>query len=423
MKENKTIPNSYTIAAADMEELRKKFSKYEKKAKKFGLPAPALDVGPVTYFEVPKKRRDDIPVFIEVHQVSVIGVAPKLEGWTFLGKIDLTEDTPLMRSAPGQTMPLWARDSVGKCGHCNLARRRNNTYALRHDDGREIEVGGNCLADFLGVNAEFAVQAMELYFGSFEALAEMDDDFDYDAPRGTRPKFMASTLKILEVTNAVIRGCGWQSKSSADAYNSKIDADSGGKFLTPTSSIVLGVMFPYKGERERDRKGEVIETNESDHEEAAKALEWLRNELPNKKNLGDYEYNLCTIFKKDMIGLDRMGLAASGMQAYARHMGQVVERAQTAKKMAMSEHFGAVKEKVSFKATILMVRRIETAWGVSTLVRMQQDNGNIAVWFASADPKISTGDVVAVTGKVKKHDVYMNVKQTSLTHCKISKEG
>ena len=87
-----------------------------------------------------------------VHTV-ISGNAPKYDGWTFLARIEWTDnDEAVVFTAPGiegidrdRLAPMW-------CDHCGIKRYRKYTYAVRNDDGNELQVGSTCLKDFLGWN-------------------------------------------------------------------------------------------------------------------------------------------------------------------------------------------------------------------------------------------------------------------------------
>ncbi len=49
---------------------------------------------------------------------------------------------------------------------------------------------------------------------------------------------------------------------------------------------------------------------------------------------------------------------------------------------------------------------------------MQDENGNVYVWFASGNFVPDLGSHYHIKGTVKKHDDYKGDKQTILTRCK-----
>jgi len=407
----------FTIPSEKLPKLHAMFAKFAKKARKFGVAAPSIEIGPIMYCEVRTVRDDGtvsigVPMteeeksalpernshgiiigrrFLPFHQVTLHGVAPKLAGWTFIGRIDHTGPAPIMCAVPGHTMPAWARSSTAFCQHCNSQRRRNNTYVLVHEDNREIEVGGNCLADFLGVSAEAAI-------ASLSYIAKARDEMDGEGGFGLYTNFRAAALEVLAVTSAVIREFGWASKGTASE--------------TGVTRVVR---------RDNSR----LEVDATDMQIAEKTLAWVRGELADKVakgNGGDYEYNLSAILADDMVEANRIGFAASAVVAYQRAEGYKIENAKRNAGQTASKHFGKLNEREKFSATVIMALQKEGNYGTMTIVKFLTTAGDVAVWFASGSQQIKVGDKVNVTGTVSKHDEYQGVKSTTLKRCVVVAE-
>ena len=48
----------------------------------------------------------------------------------------------ILATVPGQVpLPLKYRTAGPTCDHCGFNRNRKDTYVLRHDDGRYVQVG------------------------------------------------------------------------------------------------------------------------------------------------------------------------------------------------------------------------------------------------------------------------------------------
>ena len=90
---------------------------------------------------------------IRMYDVLLGGVAPKLNGWEFIAKIDHThgELGNILRSLPGKTVPTKYRTTGCICEHCNVNRYRRDTFVLQNIETKEVrQVGSTCLKDFLG---------------------------------------------------------------------------------------------------------------------------------------------------------------------------------------------------------------------------------------------------------------------------------
>jgi hypothetical protein len=54
------------------------------------------------------------------------------------------------------------------------------------------------------------------------------------------------------------------------------------------------------------------------------------------------------------------------------------------------------------------------------MIKFEDENGNILVWFTTTNPQKEIGSTITVTGTVKRHSEYKGTKQTELTRCKLS---
>lgn len=85
-----------------------------------------------------------------------------------------------------------------------------------------------------------------------------------------------------------------------------------------------------------------------------------------------------------------------------------------------SEWLFEEKERFYDYAVVLKsVRGMETRFGWTTLIKFEDDHGNILDWWTSTDVKAEVGDRVLLTGTVKSHNEYKGIKSTIVTRCKI----
>lgn len=93
-----------------------------------------------------------------------------------------------------------------------------------------------------------------------------------------------------------------------------------------------------------------------------------------------------------------------------------------------SEHVGTVGDRITFTAKYTHVAFWENnfiSWKPQTTYchTFTDENGNVYVWKTSngLGETLEIGDTVTVTGTIKEHGEYNEVKQTVLTRCKISR--
>lgn len=73
----------------------------------------------------------------------------------------------------------------------------------------------------------------------------------------------------------------------------------------------------------------------------------------------------------------------------------------------------------SYAVVLKSVRGMETRFGWTTLIKFEDNCGNILDWWTSTDVKAEVGDRVLLTGTVKSHNEYKGNKTTVVTRCKI----
>ena len=81
-----------------------------------------------------------------------------------------------------------------------------------------------------------------------------------------------------------------------------------------------------------------------------------------------------------------------------------------------SQHIGVVGERQGFAGlTVKSLKYIESDYGVKTLCKFEDVEGNTLIWWCSGNSDwLKEGDVVDVTGTVKKHGDYKGWLQTEL---------
>lgn len=120
-------------------------------------------------------------------------------------------ENTIVRTMPGQETPkeFWTRGP--KCDHCKHNRRRNNTYVVRHEDGRHMQVGSTCIEDFLGIHAVKCLPMVDIRLAAEGLLGEEGGAFGGKVNAYSLEEFLSWVVKD-------IRENGWVSR--AQAYES-----------------------------------------------------------------------------------------------------------------------------------------------------------------------------------------------------------
>jgi len=406
--------NEYVqLTAFDLNMLREKVAILNKKAKKLGCEPAQVKV----LDEVVVERKKIMPggrvlkYNVTVFNVTVVGSTPKLEGWSLVAKVEELEGEKLIKCVPGETCPEWYRTGRLHCDHCKSDRRRKNVFVLRHDEGHYIQVGRQCIKDFLGGKSPEQLLAQAAWgFSVSGAMGEAGD--------GWGGGHHEQTIDIVEYLNAVaicIRRLGWVSKAKARFEDSS------------TSGDAWYLVRPGMGNEDAKRRYELwVRENDLHHQErdeklAAEALEWAKS--LETKGTNDYLYNLGVACRASFVIHGTSGLVASLISAYLRHMEREEEIAQRKREDAVKsrEWVGKIKVRQDFeKLTVQSMKSFETQYGVSTLVIFEDQPGNLIKWFATVKlDDLEPGDVVNIKATVKKHGDFNGVKETMVNRAKI----
>ena len=397
-----------TIAKRNLSLLEKKFAQMARRARK-------LDTGGFSIRVVGEgePRREQLPwsdkwIKVPTLIVEVTGESPTIRGWKLGATISPQGNgESLVKGVPGVTLPAesvkqW-RENPYQCEHCRMDRRRKDTFALYNvETGAWLQIGRNCLADFLEVDPAGLIAYAD-FRGRADDLVGEEPEFGCG---GSREEWSGDIRVFLEWVSAVSKAIGWRSRTEA-----RERMEEG----TATSDVVLRVIHDKSPARFcRESLGLSMKelAEKADPDEAEKAMEWARTAGGN-----DYLDNLGIACRQEGVTFETAGIVASAIPAYRRHLGREMERQAQAKQDSDSRHVGEEKQRLEFSGTVEMVREFESEWGVRTMVKFRSE-GNVLIWWASGCPDwIKQGETVRFKGTVKKHDDFRGVAQTVLSRC------
>lgn len=379
---------TYSVSPEHVETLVEKLTKLAKRAAKLDCPPLTWTVGE------PRKTRDPDTNEVSVWQdVEVDGTTPRYAGWHFVASVELYGEELLVTTAPGEETPAdfdrQHRDQ--NCDHCRQNRTRNQTYLLRHDDGRWVRVGSTCLKDFLGHSLPSGLPRLLAAYGEL-------DDFVAGLGGGA---WGADLLAFLTVTALFCRRYGFTSRGKA--YDSNVSA---------TADEVLSWF-------EASAKGRAVEQpTERDEQTAKAAIDWALALQPGDTD--DYLQNVLVVAKAGFVTLRTAGIAASILRAAELAAERAARDARAADLARTSQHFGEIGERSTWQATLLGCYTSEGYYGTTWIFKWVTADGNAATWFSSRSIDTEIGQTVWLTGTIKKHDEYKGTAETHLTRCKVS---
>lgn len=395
--ENNDADDVFEIHEQWMPELEKRIKQLNKRAAKIG--ARPVEIVVLDRFLKKVNEKLSFPYV----RFRIEGEPPKVHGYKFLGTIDFaTSSKPILRSVPGgdEEIPKSYRQATPTCDHCGKIRSRNEIFILKDQSNNYIQVGRNCLKDFLGHdprNIAIAVRWLAEIQDYVEDLEEKEPSFG-----GGGGQWFFTIEIFLQLVAAAIRKYGWVSRSMSREYDDKI----------ATATEALDELFAPQHKQ-------TLHPTKEDKELAKNALDWCRNVLAQKDDLSNYEYNLVAVCEQDDIAPKNAGIAASLIVAYKRHMEEEIKRKQQSEQ---SEWQGVIGEKIERTVTVIKRSEYGSKYGVVGIHNMQDDEGNRYTWFASSSNWLEQGKKYRILGTVKKHDDFKGLKVTVLTRVKVIEE-
>jgi hypothetical protein len=344
-----------------------------------------------------RRNEQDAPVtYLTLSRPSL-----SLGGWTFSGTHDVTDDGQMLHYRATATVPMpEVTDTT--CQFCGKSRRRERVYTLHHDTEGSKQVGKSCLEAFLGVKPK----------GLWALDWTLDEQEFEDADDAGR--WSAAGSDVFD---------------SEDLLAAAASTTRNGELFVPKSRASFE--HPATADALIDQWDAAHEAITDDGRQFARdALEWLRA-TPDD---GDYIGNLkASLIPKDgtqkWVSRKHVGIAASAVSAYRRHLDREAERA--VKEKARQEYqpgfVAPIGEKIApAPATIVGVFYPEPrnlGYGrvaYSTVVKMIDAGGHQVTWFASGTKTFDVGSKVNYAGTVKDHGEFQGVDQTIITRAKIT---
>lgn len=392
-------------------------AKLAKRARKLDVPEPVVTVVaeetvavmvPDLSYAIDGAMRDSGRVQI-VRTVTVVGEAPKYDGWSMIAVIDRDReeladnpDAPHTVNTIGETVadPSW-RTAPDYCGHCNRSGQgRKLLVVVEHENGERKVVGSTCLRDFLGHASPASIASWAEVLATLdERCSDAEDDSWGD---GAKAELRVQPVFFLACAVRCITVCGWMARSAC------IDGETSTADLAWNLTDDRWVQKALDGKRPNYELLAAITDDEKT--EAAKVLAWVES-----LEYGDNDYlnNLVTIGGKASWRRKDVGFAASMVTAYRREVEKELVAAARAE-ASTSVHVGNVKDRIVVTGLVTFTLERDSDYGTTTLVKVLGDDGNEYTWWASgAAPE--QGDRVTGKATVKKHDEFKGVLSTVVT--------
>lgn len=321
------MKNNYNVYEPNLSTLFAKLTRLNAKLAR-------INIAPITWKQV--GHHDEPHPSIENAVVRYIdleveGIVPSENGWSFVATVVHTDDGNIIRAIPGYTVPVEYRDRPTWCEHCKCHRVRRDTYIVRHEDGRVMQVGSSCLAEFIGTsNPNGLTKVSEILLNAFDVCDAaqkkewLGGSNDISAYRIDLDTFLQNVAAVvLKEGRYVTRK---MARDSEEAAGSGV-----GRILTATSDAAMCAM------RNRPHNpGVYVEITPEAEKLAADARAWvtaryspaltddadIANIISSFKavntQLSDFEHNLLSCARAEAIEPRLCGITAYIVEAYRR---------------------------------------------------------------------------------------------------------
>lgn len=319
------------------------------------------------------------------------------DDWQFVGKVSWDPEAgAIVHTADGVT--LHERPSRATCDVCGQSRTRNDTFIIERD-GEQMQVGGDCVKRFFGIRPA----------GLWMLDFDLEIPSEHDPSSAPRDAYRTDRIETMAVAVAAVNAAGWVSRANASPSN------------PATAELVAETLFGRHPEtdaaKERKRKALAAEITggiEEAKATAAKVIEFVTD--PANNDGSEYFENLAAVVGAESVSRKNLGIFVSAVSAYQRAEAKKIAAAAH----ASSKHIGKPGEKIAdHKVKVTSVRPLANAYGITTLVEMIDEDGNVLKWFASGDKPFKAGDSYTLAATIKDHDSYDGVNQTLVTRAKL----
>lgn len=363
-----------------------------------------LNLGTITAKSVtPRKVRDGEnslgePRFVVVYdaELELPAEIVKIKGQQVVARLESVEGLNVVtRLTDDASIDLKSfLDAKITCDHCGLTRNRKASWVVKSEDRGLIQVGDSCADLYFGIDVLATLKVIEkVYF-----LLVGEDMWEEDGGgRGSWDFDHFASIVLWQVMTS-----GFVTRKQAEETGATATCNYANFLIGPAPLSGSSLEAWKKGRADHDAW--IYANPETAAKVSEKALDWWME----REDLPEFEHNCKVAVMSRREKFD--GLAAFAIKLWA-------EAVFGKKAGANSQHVGKVGEKLVTKGTVVKLGSFETAYGTTTVVTFEDEAGNLLVWKASVDPKVTMGQTYAIKGTIKKHDAYKGQNQTILSRC------
>jgi len=396
-----------TTATANLQKIEKHIARYNKRAMKKGWQPLVYRIKDGSQKDTKQKItiRSDIRVSDYSYTKKITIVDIEIENvemgchadYTLVGVAKNTDGIETVNSFV-EGLSLEKYRGTQKCGHCGHNRKRSVVYLFQHTDGSIIEVGSTCIGDFFNKDSANFLS----FFEFIDDITKMAQQSPIDGDGNHYSHKLFNTMEVLHTACLHSIKFGYVSVAKASK-----DWD-----LVPTKTLVADIM--NKGwDRNEIHKKEHLEQAEKDVEAM---LEWLA-EQDDQDN--DFLLNVKEVFKSEVVP-ERMFGYICGLIGFYRNAKAKKAKREMDMQGRLNEWLGEVGERYELEVEIKNITNFEGRYGTSYITIGRDNEGReIKYWncynIRNSNKQPQVGDKVKFMARIKSHDTFNDIKQTTIT--------
>lgn len=344
----------------------------------------------------------------DMTEVEVLGIAPKINGWTFAGTIEHQGGVNIIRKVVDEEVPETYRSAAKTCEHCNKIRSRNETYIVLNESGEFKRVGKSCLKDYTGhTNPQWLAE-----LASLDYIFEEDSQPDEYSTRGLNyQESLPAEAFLATACESVVQKKTFAPKSAKLGFST---AGAAWEYHWPRRKDAKESWYDYQRYIDSIALPETPEGKELFEKVRAYMVAFIADDC--WKN--DFQHNVCTTYQMKEILPKHAGILACAILLYQKELIKPRKRAEP---KPDSQHVGEIKKREIFELTLKKHVVCDSEYGYEpstfSILIFEDAKGNVLVWKTGKDAPCYEGETVKLKGTVIQHSEYKGVKQTRINRC------
>lgn len=337
---------------------------------------------------------------MEKHQIQYVNfeldaVVPKLNGRTFLSKIEILDDMKMISTIPGRNLEPEQRERE-VCDHCKVNRRRNRYFWVERD-GEQVELGSSCVKDFLGhADPEVVAKYFEIFSEDLTEIQYLYDDEDG----------YCGTFKFAGFALTTVVACAYDHISKYGFVSKKRAVEEGRDYYDTTAYSVESHCF------------DIVNGRASiDYESVRETVEAIIKSVTDKPVNTDLDFTVNSVFKSSsFVPYSKIAWVCAAVNTYIKDHSTKVDAVDY-------QYFGKPGDVYEGEGVVKSIKHYQSDFSyrptIGQIVTIIVGK-HVFVWMTTSDlPKqVVEGTTVKFRGKVKKHNEFNKVKQTMVSHVK-----